>query len=68
MASSNHEHPYLKIRGAKPASELLITKPGHKKKTITSAQIDANMEQWDYEVNNKEVIKSIFFLNELSED
>lgn len=68
MASSNHEHPHLKIRGAKPASELLITNPEHKKKTITPAQIDANMEQWEYEVNNKEVIKSMFFLNELSED
>jgi len=66
MASFNCEHPHLKIRGAKPANEFL--KKTKYRKTITFAQNDANMEQWEYEANNEKVIKSMIFLNELSED
>ena len=66
MASFNREHPHLKIRGAKPANEFF--KKTKSRKTITFAQNDANMEQWEYEVNNEKVIKSMIFLNELSED
>lgn len=56
----------LKIRGAKSADDLLKKTKG--KRTITFDKIDDNMDQREYEINNKKVLEYFDFIQKLSKD